>query len=334
MKKATIISGMIVLMMICSGSLYGEEKQTYSKKLNFSDTSKPGILKIFRGKGDINITGYNGKEVVIEATNDVSEEVDNEKAKGLKRISGSNFSVATDADENAIIITRSMRGVSEISIKVPVNTSLKIGGSNHSSGDSFVRSRNMIDAQKKAQKEYEKTQKIIVKNEFVDMEVPIPIPFPLFGGMLGGDITVTNLIGEMDINTINSNITLNDVSGEIAVNTVDGDLLVTTKDIAKGLPMYLSSVSGEIDVTMPSDVNADVKFNNVDGDIYTDFDIDISTEVEVEEKNRKTERERMILPGMFGNIGIGNGLSGKINGGGPVIQINTVNGDIYFRQGK
>ena len=108
MKKLTFISGMIVLMMICSGSLYSEEKQKYSKKLNFSDSSKPGILKIFRGEGDINITGYNGKEVVIETLQDVSEEVDNEKAKGLKRISGSNFSVATDAEENAIIIIGSL----------------------------------------------------------------------------------------------------------------------------------------------------------------------------------------------------------------------------------
>ena len=162
------------------------------------------------------------------------------------------------------------------------------------------------------------------------MNVLLPIIRGGMGGIFEGNIEVKNISGEIEINTVNSNITLLDISGEAAINTVDGDLLVTFENIDREKPMYFSTVDGDIDVTFPSDTKANLSIKSVDGDIFTDFEIDISRKPEVEKK--KTSTGTVDVFGLIGSLG--NGITGKINGGGQEIQLITVDGNIYVRKGK
>ena len=312
MKKTITIFSIFILIFICSAESYSQEKYEYSKKLSFSDPSNPGLLQILRGEGDITITGYQGKEVLIETELDVfkTSDVEDEKAKGLKRISGTNFHVGSNEDENTIVITRSFGDKNELHIKVPYNTSIKIGGG--------ILGKIKIPAM---------NIEIKQKNKG-NMNIPIPNPVNFMGGILGGDITVTNVTGAIEISSIEGDITLEDVSGEVTANSVDGDLLVTFKDIEKGKPIFLSTVDGDIDVTLPPNIQADLSLQTLDGDMFTDFDIDIALEPERKTKDdkRSTDMVRFFRPG--------NAVYGKINGGGTEIQIRTVDGGIYLRKGK
>ncbi|MBT4485397.1 MAG: DUF4097 family beta strand repeat protein [Candidatus Latescibacteria bacterium] len=275
MKKFIQFSGVIVLMVMFSTNIHGENNNEDTMTMEFSDPSRPGLLKVSGGKGDVTINGYNGKEVIIKTILEIENLTSlpkHKKAKGLKRISGTKLNVAIVEDENTIVISRSLKDKIEMFIQVPFKTSLKS-----------------------------------------------------VGGIFEGNIEVKNISGEIEINTSVSSITLLDISGEAAVNTITGKIVVTFKDINREKPMYFSAVDGYIDVTFPPDTQANLTIKNVDGDVFTDFEIDLTSKPKVEKKKTSSGRA---------NIRPGNNITGKINGGGPEIQLITVTGNIYVRKGE
>jgi DUF4097 and DUF4098 domain-containing protein YvlB len=151
--------------------------------------------------------------------------------------------------------------------------------------------------------------------------------FDPFGGISSGDIAISNVSGDIEVNTREGDISLNNISGEVVAHSIDGELLIVFKKITKETPMAFSTIDGDIDVTFPAKTKATISAKNVDGDIYTDFDMDI-THVKEADLGRKRGWKNG-LTGMFGNT-----VNGKINGGGADILISTVDGNIYIRKGK
>jgi len=302
-------------------------------------------VRIAGGEGDITITGYNGKEVLIETVLDVFKtpdeeaQVENEKAKGLKRISGSSFNVATDDEENAIIINRGLNEGNDLILQVPVSTSLKIGGSNYRGLSNIVVSQQMLKGTQQVLRnmeiEFKEKEKAIKEKEKAstgpgrEYSFSTPVPrVPFIGGVLQGDVTITNVNGSIEINAFESDITLKDISGEVSASTVDGDLLVTYKDVKMNKQLYFSSVDGDIDVTLPSNIQANLSLQTLDGEKFTDFDIDIT--IAPKQKTKDDKRSTDMVP----FFRAGNAVYGKINGGGTEIRIKTVDGNIYLRKGK
>ena len=127
-KQITVILFLgLFPLTIGVGTSYGNQE-----KIDFPNPSEPGLLRIVSGEGDIAIEGYKGKDVIIEVDSsfgNASNHQEDEKAKGMKRISGSGLTITSVKEENAIVITRSIRDESDLFIKVPFNTSLQFGGS-------------------------------------------------------------------------------------------------------------------------------------------------------------------------------------------------------------
>ena len=74
-------------------------------------------------------------------------------------------------------------------------------------------------------------------------------------------------------------------------------------------PISFSTLNGEIDVTLPSDIKANVKLKTGHGDVYSDFDIkmDLSNRNAITEKNDSADgrfRVRMDRT-MYGTINCG-----------------------------
>ena len=302
MKKLVIFTSIIFLIFMCSMKIHGAERYEDSMTVEFSDPSKPGIVKVFYGRGDITVTGYDGKNVIIKTKSKIKNLLnppEDEKTKGLKRISGTSFHVASIEDENAVVVTRSLRDEIELLIQVPFKTSLLLGGGN-----------------------------------FREKEIAnIPVLIPIFEGnmkdIFEGNIDVKNVSGEMEISTVDGDIILLDISGEVIANNADGDIVITFDNVDREKPMYFSSVDGDIDVTFPSDIKANLALKTIEGEIYTDFDMDIVKKPEVEKKKSINDPSNILL-----FYGIGNSISAKINGGGPKIQMTTLEGNIYIRKGK
>lgn len=132
-------------------------------------------------------------------------------------------------------------------------------------------------------------------------------------------IVFRNFTNEISVNTTDADITFENVSGPITSSTIDGTTTVVFGIVNQESPISISSIDGEIDVTLPANTPANLKFGTIDGEIFTDFDVDFT-------KKDKDGRKNMSY------IGGQNSSRGTINGGGVKISLGTIDGIIYLRK--
>jgi hypothetical protein len=161
-----------------------------------------------------------------------------------------------------------------------------------------------------------------------DLLIQVPVTTSLeVRSSMDGAVVVEGVSGEIDINNINGPVTLTNVSGNTLVHTVHGDIEVVLARIAADKPLSFSSMTGDIDVTLPADVKASLKMKSEQGEIYTDFDMNVGRKVTKAEATEKAE------PGKY-RVTFDKSLLGLVNGGGQEISFNTFSGDIYIRKKK
>ena len=144
---------------------------------------------------------------------------------------------------------------------------------------------------------------------------------------MDGAVVVEGVNGEIDINNINGPVTLSSVSGNTLVHTVNGDITVVLSRVAADKPLSFSTMNGNIDVTLPPDVKANLKMKSEQGEIFSDFDINMTRQPAKAEAAEKTEQGKY-------RITFDKSLYGVVNGGGQEIGFNTFSGDIYIRKKK
>jgi hypothetical protein len=144
---------------------------------------------------------------------------------------------------------------------------------------------------------------------------------------MDGAVVVEGVNGEIDINNINGPVTLSSVSGNTLVHTVNGDITVVLSRVAADKPLSFSTMNGDIDVTLPPDVKANLKMKSEQGEIFSDFDINMTRQPAKAEAAEKTEQGKY-------RIAFDKSLYGIVNGGGQEIGFNTFSGDIYIRKKK
>jgi len=160
----------------------------------------------------------------------------------------------------------------------------------------------------------------------IDLTITVPVHTSLFlRAVNDGDIHVTGVDGELDIDDVNGSVTLTNIAGCAVAHALNGRLLVTFTRINQK-PMAFSSLNGDIDVTFPADLKANVSLRSDMGDVFSDFDV-----------NMKTASTKPIVEDGRGNGGkyrvkMDKTVRGTINGGGPEMQFTNFNGAIYIRK--
>jgi DUF4097 and DUF4098 domain-containing protein YvlB len=140
-----------------------------------------------------------------------------------------------------------------------------------------------------------------------------------------GDISVTGVDGEMDVNDVNGNVTLSNVSGSAVAHALNGKVLANFLHV-NGKPMAFSSLNGDIDVTLPADVKANLSIKSDRGEVFSDFDVQLQATApqQIVEDSRKE--------GGKYRVRIDKTVHGTINGGGPEYQFTNFQGGIYIRK--
>ncbi len=140
-----------------------------------------------------------------------------------------------------------------------------------------------------------------------------------------GDIRVTGVEGEIDVNSTNGEVHLTGVSGSVVAHALNGEIKVTMMRVDPK-PMAFSSLNGDIDVTFPADLKANISVRSDNGEVLSDFDIQLqaaSSQPIVEDSRGKGGKYKVKLDKT---------VRGSINGGGPEIQFKNFNGDILIRK--
>ena len=127
------------------------------------------------------------------------------------------------------------------------------------------------------------------------------------------DISVKGMKNEIDIKSCHD-IDLKDVTGPLVLSTISGDIKITYSSINSAKSSSVSSISGDVDITLPVKTATDLELRTVSGAFYSDFDFSES------QKNLK-------------KVG-GNEMNYSLNGGGFKFNISSVSGNIYLRKGN
>lgn len=160
-------------------------------------------------------------------------------------------------------------------------------------------------------------------NKKTDLFIKVPKDFSLkLKTVNNGDISVNGANGEMEISNVNGDITLESVSGSVLANTTNGELKVSFNSISSGMDMAFSSFNGDVEITFPKSLKANVKAKSDMGDVYTDFDMAISKNEPQIDKNNSSGKYR---------VKVEQWVRGTINGGGPEMLFKTFNGDIMIK---
>ncbi len=137
---------------------------------------------------------------------------------------------------------------------------------------------------------------------------------------------VAGVDGDLDVDDVNGSVTLNNVAGSAVAHALNGHLYGTFVKVDPQKAMAFSSLNGDIDVTFPADLKANVSIRSDQGDVFSDFDIQLkaaSSQPVVEDGRGRGGKYR---------VKIDKTVHGTINGGGPEIQFRNFQGKIYIRK--
>lgn len=174
--------------------------------------------------------------------------------------------------------------------------------------------------------EYE--NEVVVKNSVngtTDFEIKVPRNFSLkLSTTNKGDIYVENVNGAMDISNLNGKINLKDISGSVSADALNKDIVANFISVTPDMPMVFSSLNGDIDLTFPKALKANIKIKSDQGEVFTDFDFKTrqSKSKVTKDKPRKGNAYR---------VKVEKWLLGSINGGGAELMLKTFNGDVILR---
>ena len=161
----------------------------------------------------------------------------------------------------------------------------------------------------------------------IDLTISVPAHTSLrLRAVNDGDIVVTDVDGELDVNDVNGSVSLKNVSGSAVAHALNGRLLATFIKVNPQKPMAFSSLNGDIDVTFPPDLKANLSIRSDRGDVFSDFDVQLQAAAPpqaVEDGRGKGGKYR---------VRIDKTVRGTINGGGQEIQITNFQGAIYIRK--
>lgn len=299
----------VVIVLFLGALAYSQEKPAERATVAFSNPSKPGFLEVHVHNGGITIKGYNGKEIIIEARVrevKITKEFIAERAREL-----------TTTQARRLRETLEMKGIKALQEKKKRKTEgmkliKPVGGTGLSVEEENNHMEVSVDSLRRT----------------VDLTIQVPYSTSLdLSTHNNGDIFVEKVTGEIEVNNHNGALILTEISGSVVAHTFNGAVEVTFVQMDPKKPMSFSTWNGDIDVTLPSNVKANLKMKSERGDIYSDF------EISMRQAPQKLEEDSREKGGKY-RISFDRSIYGTIGGGGQELQFKTYNGDIFIRKAK
>ncbi len=141
-------------------------------------------------------------------------------------------------------------------------------------------------------------------NLTVNFSIKVPETMDIEASSTNGQVEVVDVAGRVSISTTNGKIHAENIKGPVEAHTTNGSIFVDISTDEPDDDIVLHTVNGSIKLALDDDIEADVEASTVNGSIKTDFPLEVQ--------------------GKWGPKNV----SGEINGGGPLIELETVNGSI------
>ena len=128
---------------------------------------------------------------------------------------------------------------------------------------------------------------------------------------VSGNVEISQVSGRIHATSVSGEVKVHDVSGSVNAKSVSGNVEVEINRLDGATDdMKFSSVSGNVNVRMPSEIDADVEMSSLSGGIQTDFPIEVSKE----------------------RYGPRTSARGKLGNGARRLQMSSVSGSLSLRR--
>ncbi len=128
---------------------------------------------------------------------------------------------------------------------------------------------------------------------------------------VNGTVTVSNFTRSTTVSVVNGDVVATNLSGSAKLSTVNGQVNAGFESVQQGTAVSLNTVNGRVNLTLPSDVNATLRAESLNGEITNEFG----------------------LPVKKGKY-IGRSLHGRIGSGETRITLDSVNGGLSIARKK
>jgi hypothetical protein len=200
-------------LLVANAALADSPAETF----RFSDSSKPGTLKIHLSRGAVHIRGADQPDIAIES--DVAPAQTKPRPDGLRVLSAASGYAFAEKDNVATLDYGSNAWqAAAFHVTVPRNT------------------------------------RVIVNNA------------------LGGEVTCSDLTGDIEIKSLGGAVHLDDVAGGALVETMNGEIRARIRQLPANRPLSFTSMNGAVVIQLPADAKANVRLRTQNGEILTDFD--------------------------------------------------------------
>lgn len=136
--------------------------------------------------------------------------------------------------------------------------------------------------------------------------VKVPAGVNVVARTVNGGIKLMSVPNDVEASTTNGGVEADEVSGTLRVSTTNGGVRLALSGLGKG-GLRAQTVNGGVNVELPKDASANLSARVVNGGLGVD-------NLQIETLGERTRRR----------------LEGKLNGGGPPIELGTTNGGIHL----
>jgi DUF4097 and DUF4098 domain-containing protein YvlB len=146
-------------------------------------------------------------------------------------------------------------------------------------------------------------------NGRMDLEVALPANVVVSAGSVSGDIDIDGAHGDVDASSVSGDVHLTHLhAAGIRAHSVSGDVTVSADELSDRGDLEFNTVSGDVTLNLPANLDADLSMSTVSGDIDSDFPLTLG--------NGRMSRR---------------GMSARIGKGGRRLDVRTVSGDLRLR---
>ncbi len=108
------------------------------------------------------------------------------------------------------------------------------------------------------------------------VKIPRSVNYDIDGiNSVSGSIEISGISGRLKAASVSGEVKIKDVSGTVNASSVSGEVNVEITKLAGDDDMKFSSVSGTVDVRIPSNLDATVNMSTLSGDLKTDFPLEV-----------------------------------------------------------
>ncbi len=125
---------------------------------------------------------------------------------------------------------------------------------------------------------------------------------------VNGNVEIVGIEGKAELSTTNGKIVAEEINGPVDASTTNGSISVEIRSDELEDDIRLHTVNGSIKLALDEDMQADIDISTVNGSIHTDFPLEVQ--------------------GKWGPKSV----SGEVNGGGALIDLETVNGSVTIME--